>query len=140
MKILKSHFDKGGGYSILMTYITDEEISNLKEFDAIELQRNNFKFPIKLDDCLFLRTNVDFSTNSENYNAVKTIEIFSNKDNKGIDIPCHYDYKTHSVSEEITEYCYKPKVKYVNSFNLAKIVQYIHGCLGKPKNVVIAIC
>lgn len=123
-----------------MSYITDEELYNLKEFEAIEINRNDFKFPVKLNDCLFLGKDVDFSTNSEDYNDVDDIMLFNDKDIKGIDVPCHYDYKTHSVIEEITEECYKPKVKYINSFNVGKIIQYIHGCLSKPKNVIIAIC
>ena len=74
---------------------------------------------------------IDFTTNSDDYHVLETMNWLDWVTMFGIVIPANYDYEHHC--------CYSP-IKIPRTYdtsNPAKVAQYLHGCLGKPQFTLI---
>lgn len=88
---------------------------------------------------------INLKNNSKDFLSLETLKLYNFNIHKGIKIPNNYDYENNC--------CYVEKGKrpnYLNSptlqmdgidwtttTNIAKVIQYNHGMLGKPNKVVI---
>lgn len=125
-------------------YILDIIMGNAEEIhDKIEL--------INLQDYTIKKYNVlayghiNLKDNSKDFLSLETLKLHNFDIHKGVKIPNNYDYENNC--------CYVEKGKrpnYLNSptlqmdgidwtttTNIAKVIQYNHGILGKPNKVVI---
>ena len=150
--ILTSRIYNGLGVEqLVMIPITDSEeyvldiiMGNAEGIhDKVEL--------INLQDYTIKKNNVlayghiNLKDNSKDFLSLETLKLHNFNIHKGIKIPNNYDYENNC--------CYVEKGKrpnYLNSptlqmdgidwtttTNIAKVIQYNHGMLGKPNKVVI---
>lgn len=150
--ILTSRIYNGLGVEqLVMIPITDSEeyvldiiMGNAEGIhDKVEL--------INLQDYTIKKNNVlayghiNLKDNSKDFLSLETLKLHNFNIHKGIKVPNNYDYINHC--------CYVEKGKrpnYLNSptlqmdgidwtttTNIAKVIQYNHGMLGKPNKVVI---
>ena len=125
-------------------YILDIIMGNVEEIhDKIELI-NLQDYIIKKDNVLAYG-HINLKDNSKDFLSLETLKLHNFNIHKGIKVPNNYDYINHC--------CYVEKGKrpnYLNSptlqmdgidwtttTNIAKVIQYNHGMLGKPNKVVI---
>lgn len=150
--ILTSRIYNGLGVEqLIMIPITDSDeytldiiMGNVEEInDKIELI-NLQDYTIKKDNILAYG-HINLKDNSKDFLSLETLKLHNFNIHKGIKIPNNYDYINHC--------CYVEKGKrpnYLNSptlqmdgidwtttTNIAKVIQYNHGMLGKPNKVVI---
>ena len=150
--ILTSRIYNGLGVEqLIMIPITDSDehildiiMGNTEEInDKIELI-NLQDYTIKKDNVLAYG-HINLKDNSKDFLSLETLKLHNFTIHKGIKIPNNYDYTNHC--------CYIEKGKkpnYLNSptlqmdgidwtttTNIAKVIQYNHGMLGKPNKVVI---
>ena len=146
--ILTSRIYNGLGVEqLVMIPITDAN-----ELVIDSLMQNDPRIQnINLQDYLIKRDNVlayghiNLKDNSKDFLSLETLKLHNFNIHKGIKVPNNYDYANHC--------CYVEKGKrpnYLNSptlqmdgidwtttTNIAKVIQYNHGMLGKPNKVVI---
>ena len=125
-------------------YVLDIIMSNAEGIhDKVELI-NLQDYTIKKDNVLAYG-HINLKDNSKDFLSLETLKLHNFNIHKGIKIPNNYDYANHC--------CYIEKGKrpnYLNSptlqmdgidwtttTNIAKVIQYNHGMLGKPNKVVI---
>lgn len=119
-----------GSYDIIMTDINNKDEYALDHNQFVILKRGNRLFIINPKDVYFYG-DVDFTTGSEDMEAISNVTWF-NQLKYGIKIPSDYDYETHS---QIIDGTYRGRTH--ETFKPELVVQYKHGCLGKPKKIVI---
>lgn len=106
--------------------LTDEQERDLDKHTSIDLNLGNRTIKINSDN-LICYGDVDFTTNSSDYNQVAKLI----KNDIIAHIPTDYNYNLHC--------CISPNKSYrtVETTDVSRIVQYFHGKLGKPKKVII---
>lgn len=111
---------------VSIAVLTDNEERNLDKHIPINLNLGNRTINVSSDN-LICYGDVDFSTNSPDYNQIKKLI----KNDIVVHIPVDYNYNLHC--------CISPNKMYrtVETTDVSKIVQYFHGKLGKPKKVII---
>lgn len=125
-------------------YILDIIMGNVEEsndkIESVTLQN----YTIKKDNILAYG-HINLKDNSKDFLSLETLKLHNFDIHKGVKIPNNYDYENNC--------CYVEKGKrpnYLNSptlqmdgidwtttTNIAKVIQYNHGILGKPNKVVI---
>ena len=112
---------------VIMTEISEEE-ENLID----NLERNVFK--IDRGDRTFSITNNQIYCYGEvNFNSeedLKTIDNFSflnHLKETGVPIWVNYNYETHTSDHP----------KYTETWSPAELAKYAHGCLNKPKRIIL---
>lgn len=146
--ILTSRIYNGLGVEqLVMIPITDEDelvIDSLMQNDPRVQNINLQNYLIKRDNVLAYG-HINLKDNSKDFLSLETLKLHNFNIHKGIKVPNNYDYANHC--------CYVEKGKrpnYLNSptlqmdgidwtttTNIAKVIQYNHGMLGKPNKVVI---
>lgn len=125
-------FTPSAGYDRTYAYVigvTKEQEDELVENGKLSITKGNKVFNINLDHC-FCYGNIDFTTDSSDLNEIDESGMFEKYDMKFV-LYSHYDYKTHTCKTP-----YKRAMWY-DSWDIKKILQYIHGCLDKPERVLI---
>lgn len=115
--------------SVIMIPITEKEEHNLDN-GYLHWVRGSYEFIIEPANKPIYGL-IDFTTNSDDYHVLETMNWLDWVTGFGIVIPANYDYEHHC--------CYSPiKIaKTYDTSNPAKVAQYLHGCLGKPERVCI---
>ena len=125
-------FTPKAGYDNTTAYvvgISEEEEQELLKNNKVTLTKDNKTFDIMLDHC-FCYGNINFSSESDDLDTIKESGLFNNYDIQYV-LYANYDYETHTCKTELT------RPKWYDSWDIKDILQYIHGCLGKPNHVVI---
>lgn len=88
---------------------------------------------------------INLKDNSKDFLSLQTLKLNNFDIHKGIKIPNNYDYKDHCCYVEKNKklnYLNSPtlqvgQIDWITTNNIAKVIQYNHGMLGKPNKVVI---
>lgn len=129
--ILDRHKLPKGTREVVMTFISEEEeklIDNLKE-NHIVIRRGKRIFKVYPNN-IYCYGEVDFKNDDD----IKQINSFNfiTRDFQGYIIPSNYDYDKHiAYSDNRKSY------KYTETWNSGIVAKYAHGCLGKPKRIII---
>lgn len=146
--ILTSRIYNGLGVEqLVMIPITDEDesvIDSLMQNDP-RVQNVNLQNHLIKRDNVLAYGHINLKDNSKDFLSLETLKLHNFNIHKGIKVPNNYDYANHC--------CYIEKGKrpnYLNSptlqmdgidwtttTNIAKVIQYNHGMLGKPNKVII---
>lgn len=128
------HFNKTNRLNkeiIVMTSISKEEEDLLDEGKDIEINRGNRTFIIKHKK-LYCYGEVDFTNGSNDLTEINTFNFLEHLDNfTGVCICSDYDYEHHECHSPIEQY------RYIHTWQPAKLCQYAHACLKKPKRIVL---
>lgn len=125
-------------------YTLDAIIGNAEEVHDIIHETNIQDYKLSKNNILAYG-HINLKDNSKDFLSLETLKLHNFDIHKGVKIPNNYDYENHC--------CYVEKGKrpnYLNSptlqmdgidwtttTNIAKVIQYNHGMLGKPNKVVI---
>lgn len=75
---------------------------------------------------------ITFEENSTDLDIIKNFNFLDNLSGmKGEVIPANYDYETHTCKSKLK--CYQ----ITETWNPLEICKYAHGCLDKPKKIII---
>ena len=114
---------------ILIAAITEEQE---KELDKGFLKYKDSKSTFNIDSsCKPIYGPIDFTTGSDDYNVIETMNWLDHLTSIGIIVPSDYNYEEHC--------CYSPykRPRYYDTTNPAIVAQYKYACLGKPERVCI---
>ena len=115
-------------YLKLMSNGDTEEADCISRY--LYTKRNNTVFKITRKS-IICYGEIDFNTDSDDFNIIEQMNWLGHLGIRGIDIPSHYDYKTH------TAFSPHSKPLWFDTTNPALVAQYIHGVLNKPKRCCI---
>lgn len=114
-----------------MTYINEKEEELIDNGKELNIERNGKTYKIKPNQ-IYCYGEIDFSDNSEDNQKINTFDCLNYLDGfTGISICSNYDYNNHICLSNIPEY------QWTHTWNLSKLCQYAHGCLNKPKRVLM---
>lgn len=114
-------------FSLVMTSITEDEEIKIDNNETIEITRGKYKFVISPKD-VYVYGDVDFSPSSSDLDRIAKFDFYLEK---GKVVPAKYDYNTHTCLSDIDRY------KMYDTTDIATIVKYAHGCINKPKKIII---
>lgn len=117
------------GVQVIMAGITEEQEKDLDNGKIITIETSIGCFDVNPDMC-YCYGELDLSPNSKDINRIYEAHWFDNF-NTNIHLVSEYDYETHSVTSDI------PGGRWYESFNPKHYIPYLHGCIGKPKRIVI---
>lgn len=112
--------------------INEKEEAEIDMKHSLTLLRGNATFHLSYSNVV-VYGNVDFNTNSLDYKHIHDhCKLITNGVMEGgIRLPANYDYDSHTVKSDTG------RAQYYETWDSAKVVQYGHGCIGKPAKVVI---
>jgi len=146
--ILTSRIYNGLGVEqLIMIPITDEDeavIDSLMQNDPRVQNVTLQNYSIKRDNVLAYG-HINLKDNSKDFLSLETLKLHNFNIHKGIKIPNNYDYINHCCYIEKGKrpnYLNSPTLQmdgidWINTTNIAKVIQYNHGMIGKPNKVVI---
>lgn len=114
---------------IIMSNLTEDEEKTLESIGEVILERGDEHFLVESKN-VHCYGEIDF-TNQEDVNVIKALKILNHLSSTGIPFVANYDYERHSCFTD------NGKIKYGETWNPFDLVQYAHGCLEKPKRVII---
>ena len=114
-------------FEIIMTSLTEDEEKAIDDKKVIRLVRGKYEYTLD-PNCVYCYGDVNFGKNSSDMN---TIAKFDFSYDRGLFVPANYNYETHTAMSDIDKY------KMYDTTDIATIVRYAHGCLNKPKKVII---
>lgn len=125
------HIEKSHGYSINITGITEEEEELIEKGVTVTLIRDGIKYQVIYGD-VYCYGEVDLSPGSSDSNIIEDFNWLKHE-NTPCYLPAYYDYINHSAGAKnsISRYWY------TETFNSARVAKYKHGCIGKPKRILI---
>lgn len=116
---------------IVMTHISKQEEDLLDEGKDIKVNRGNRTFDVTARN-LYCYGEVDFSDGSDDLMKINTFNFLNHLNNfTGVSICSDYDYEHHECHSPIKEY------RWTHTWQPARLCQYAHGCLNKPKRIVL---
>lgn len=113
-----------------MTSITEEEEQQLDDGKELILKRGNISFRIHCNN-IYCYGEVNFNKGSDDCNQIATFDFLDYLDWKGIVIPSDYDYEHHECHSPLK--CYR----WTETWRPDVLARYAHGCLNKPKHIVL---
>lgn len=116
-----------------MMEITEEQENLIDRKRPIILNvPNKGKITIENNNIIFYGQ-IDISSTGEDYELLKNNKTIVNQEifGGGKWLPSGYNYDTHTSLSD-TKF-----LKIYQTWNAAEIVQYGHGCIGKPKRTII---
>lgn len=125
-------------------YVLDIIMSNAEGIhDKVELI-NIQDYMIKKDNVLAYG-HINLKDNSKDFLSLETLKLHNFNIHKGIKIPNNYDYENNCCyveKDKRPNYLNSPTLQmdgidWTTTTNIAKVIQYNHGMLGKPNKVVI---
>ena len=146
--ILTSRIYNGLGVEqLIMIPITDEDeavIDSLMQNDPRVQNVTLQNYSIKRDNVLAYG-HINLKDNSKDFFSLETLKLHNFNIHKGIKIPNNYDYINHCCYIEKGKrpnYLNSPTLQmdgidWINTTNIAKVIQYNHGMIGKPNKVII---
>ena len=146
--VLTSRIYNGLGVEqLIMIPITDEDesvIDSIMHNDPRVQNINLQNYLIKRDNILAYG-HINLKDNSKDFLSLETLKLHNFNIHKGIKIPNNYDYVNHCCYVEKGKrpnYLNSPTLQmdgidWTSTTNIAKVIQYNHGMLGKPNKVVI---
>lgn len=117
------------GIQVIMAGITEEQEKDLDNGKIITIDTELGCFDVDPDMC-YCYGELDLSPNSKDINRIYEAHWFDNF-NINIYLVSEYDYATHSITSDTRG------GRWYESSNPKDYIPYIHGCIGKPKKVVI---
>lgn len=120
---------ENNGVQVVMLGITEEQEKKLDKGEDFIIKTNLGSFHIESEFC-FAYGELDLSPNSDDIIKMDKADWF-----KSIEIchwiPSEYDYETHTVTSD------KRGGRTFSTIYLRDYLPYLHGCINKPKRIVI---
>lgn len=115
---------------VIMTYITIKEEAALDKRENISIIRGDKTFDIDIKN-IYCYGKIDFRQNSNDMNQMDTFDFLNYLVGSGLHVVSDYDYRNHC--------CHSPYTfpRWTETFRPSVITQFAHGCLGKPKLIVL---
>lgn len=120
-----------GSKEIVMISINEEEenlLDNIKD-KVIKFTRGNRTFSIKSTN-IFCYGEVDFNS-KEDLITIDKFKFLGDLIEVGKRIYSNYDYNSHTCTS------YNGRLKWTETFSCSNIAKYAHGCLNKPKRIIL---
>lgn len=116
---------------VIMTEINEEEEKEIDNIGNhyITLHRGNKSFTVKAVN-IYCYGEINLNK-EEDIEQLKTLTFLNNLEFSGIHIPADYNYETHECISPIKRF------RYTETWNPLKVIKYNHGCLNKPKRIII---
>lgn len=114
-----------------MTHINEDEEKFIDDMGShhIVLERGKRKFVVSSNQ-IYCYGDVDFN-NKEDLEQIESFN-FVTRIFQGFIIPAEYNYDKHVALSDNNKF-----YKYTETWSESKIAKYAHGCLGKPKKIII---
>lgn len=130
--ILDRNKDKVVTKTIILTYITKEEEDFIDNMDKLPLviKRGDYSFSIKPNQ-IYCYGEVDLTNGSKDLEQIREFD-FCTRDYSGYKLSSNYNYKKHCALSPL-----KHKELWTETWDSGRIVQYAHGCLGKPERICL---
>lgn len=128
--IVRKNLDGLNKLRIMISYLSQDDENLIDAGKSIKIKRGALTFNLSPKDIEFYG-DVDFSNNSEDLEEIDEVNWLNNFADVTVPIPSNYNYEKHACKSKELRYFWTETV------SPAKLVQYAHGCLGKPKKVVI---
>jgi len=129
-KVISSNKSRTGSKSIIMTGISEKDIDKIEHSKSIILRRDNSEFNISPNDVICYG-DIDFKEGSEDCETLDSFDWLDTLGVKGISIPARYNYDKHECTTD------RNILLWTETFKISTLCRYLHGCLGKPKFVII---
>lgn len=113
-----------------MLGISPEEETKIDKKESFNIKTKTKEFVIR-PEYIIGYGEIDFNTNSDDFDSLDNFNFFDVTSFKGICIPANYDYKTHTCTSD------RNFVKWYDTTSSALILQYKHGVINKPKRTLI---
>lgn len=129
--IISRNNTRDSKFRVIMTHISKEEEDKLDNIGKgfINLSRGNRTFTVKAYQ-IYGYGEIDFN-NADDLAQIKDFNFLSHLSFEGLHIPADYDYETHTCKSPIKKH------RYTETWNSATAAKYAHGCLNKPKRIII---
>lgn len=127
--ILLNIRSSSGDKQIIMTNISEEEEDRIDKEGCITLNRGKRTFTITSKQ-IYCYGEVNFKS-KDDLNTIDNFAFCSHLGSVGIPIRSNYDYDTHSCSFP------RNRCLWTETFSPARLAIYSHGCIGKPKRIVL---
>lgn len=117
---------------VIMSYITEDEeieLDNIAKNSFVKINRGNKTFTITPFD-IICYGEVDFH-DKKDLLIMNGFKFLNHLSFVGKAIPANYDYETHTASS-LTK-----QMKWTETFQPMILCKYAHGCLNKPKRIVL---
>lgn len=118
-------------FNVLMFPITKEQEDSIDNGETINITTKERVFRINSSN-IYCYGEIDFTTDSDDYINLETFNWTDFCENE-IHVPDNYDYNNH--------YCYTNRLnkryQTIGTFDPARIAQWKHALIGKPKRVMI---
>lgn len=123
--------DKYKKINTIMIPISEEEELKLDKGKSFKVERGNQIFNIEQRN-IYCYGEVDFSTGSSDLEQISTFNFLDYLDNsEGLRIYSDYNYEDHTCVSPIN------RCRVTETWNPARIAQFAHGSLGKPKRILL---
>lgn len=127
---MDSRIKGGAKESVILTYITEDEEKAIDAGKTIQIIRRNKSFSVSTDNS-YAYGPIDFSSGSEDLDVLSDLQLLNYKVLRGVRIPARFDYDTNIVKLK------DGLIKYYDTLDLAKVCQYHHAILGRPKRCLL---
>ena len=118
-----------GNVNVVFTSISEEEEHKLERGETISIVRNGRTFTVH-DDVCYCYGELDLSPNSKDIQTFEELDWFRNMNVKQF-VQSEYDYIHHSIVSDLKG------GRWFDTSNIKSYLPYLHGCIGKPKRIVI---
>lgn len=114
-----------------MAPLNDNQEQDLDTKDSVTIKIGKQEIEVDKRDVLAYG-DISFDDNSSDVDIIENLNFLDNcSAMKGEVIPANYDYKTHTCKSKLK--CYQ----ITETWNPLYVCKYAHGCLGKPKKIII---
>lgn len=122
----------GNKEKIILTHITEEEEAVLDSGENLEIVRGVRKFNIHANN-IYCYGDIDLREGSDDSKEIATFDFLDYLNGVGIKIPSDYNYENHECHSPIDRY------RITETWRPEVLTRYAHGCLGKPKKILLFI-
>ena len=113
-----------------MAPISDEDEQLLDDNKRILVEINGRMVKLTSKDVICYGS-IDFTHDSIDMDFIRGLELFMTDSIRGVAIPSRYSYKNHTALGT------DRGILYYDTVRFDVILKYKHGCLGKPKKIVL---
>ena len=129
--VLSKKVDNAKTYLVLIP-ITAEDFDNVRNNKRIIVEANDETFVLSQDNCSIASIEVDENGNGKDMGDFAGLSWFASiPSEKGLYVPCNYDYKTHTAVKV------NGVIQQVETWDAKRIMRFAHASLNKPKYIAM---
>lgn len=113
---------------VIMSSLSSDEEKDLDNNDRVTIKRGDKIFNINYKD-VYCYGDVDLY--SDDLDVMEEFDFCKHLIGVGKRIYANYDYETHTCSSNCK------RAKWTETTNPIDLIIYAHGCLGKPKKIIL---